>query len=168
MIGEQRINAALKDIIEVYAYKGPPYPTSHVLVDRLRKQTPDELQYLIKDLFEDITIFANRTLTANATKQDDGKYLVQIEVECSKFKADEKGLETETEMDDWMEIGAFDKPEQGNRYGELLHRERVQLKSGKHKLEFTVDSQPFQAGIDPRNFLIDRMPDDNMKKITID
>ncbi len=167
MIGEQRINAALKDIIEVYAYKGPPYPTSHVLVDRLRKQTPEELQYLIKDLFEDITIFANRTLEAKAVKQEDGKYLVQIEVECSKFKADEKGLETECEMDDWMEIGAFSKPESGKRYGALLHRERVQLKSGKHKLEFTVDSEPYQAGIDPRNFLIDRMPDDNMKKVSI-
>ncbi len=168
MIGEQRINAALKDIIEVYAYKGPPYPTSHVLVDRLRKQTPDELQYLIKDLFEDITIFANRTLEAKATKQPDGKYLVQIKVECSKFKADKKGVETECDMDDWIEIGAFAKPEAGKRYGALLHRERVQLKSGKHQLEFTVDSEPYQAGIDPRNFLIDRMPDDNLKKITVE
>ncbi|MCY2985469.1 MAG: M1 family aminopeptidase [Planctomycetota bacterium] len=168
MIGEKRINAALKDIIEAYAYQGPPYPTSHALVDRLRKQTPEELQYLIKDLFEDITIFANRTIDAKATKQGDGKYLVQVEVECSKFKADEKGLETEAEMDDWMEIGAFAKPDAGKRYGELLHRERVQLTSGKHKLEFTVDSKPFQAGIDPRNFLIDRMPDDNMKKIIVE
>lgn len=166
MIGESRINAALKEIVDAYAYKGPPYPTSHELVDRLRKQTPGELQYLIKDLFEDITIFANRTLKAEATKQDDGKYLVKIEVECNKFKADEKGLETECDMNDWMEIGAFAKPEAGQRYGKLLHRERIQLNSGKHKLEFSVDSEPYQAGIDPRNFLIDRMPDDNMKKIT--
>ena len=168
MIGEQRINAALKELIGLYAYQGPPYPNSHVLVDRLRKQTPDELQYLIKDLFEDITIFANRTISAKATKQSDGKYLVQVEVECSKFKADEKGKETECEMNDWMEIGAFAKPESGKRYGALLHRERVQLTAGKHKLEFTVDSVPYQAGIDPRNFLIDRMPDDNLKTVSVE
>ena len=167
MIGEKRINAALKDLIGTYAYQGPPYPNSYVLVDRLRQQTPEELQYLIKDLFEDITIFANRTITATATKKSDGKYLVQIEVECSKFKADEKGKETECEMNDWMEIGAFAKPESGKRYGALLHRERVQLQAGKHKLEFTVDSLPYQAGIDPRNFLIDRMPDDNLKTISV-
>ena len=167
MIGESRINAALKEIVDAYAYKGPPYPTSHELVDRLRKQTPEELQYLIKDLFEDITIFANRTVEATAKKQEDGKYLVKIEVECSKFKADEKGHESECSMNDWMEIGAFAKPEAGQRYGKLLYRERVQLNSGKHKLEFSVDSMPYQAGIDPRNFLIDRMPDDNMKKITV-
>ena len=168
MIGESRINAVLKEIVDVYAYKGPPYPNSHVLVDRLRKQTPEELQYLIKDLFEDITIFANRTIDAKAIKQADGKYLVKIEVECSKFKADAKGLETECEMNDWMEIGAFAKPASGKRYGELLYRERVQLKSGKHHLEFTVDSKPHQAGIDPRNFLIDRMPDDNLKSVNVE
>lgn len=168
MIGEQRINSALKNIIESYAYKGPPYPNSHVLVDRLRKQTPEELQYLIKDLFEDITIFANRTIDAKASKQEDGKYLVKLEVECSKYKADDKGLETECGMDDWMEVGAFANPEAGQRYGALLHRERVQLKSGKHQLEFTVAQKPYQAGIDPRNFLIDRMPDDNMKKVDVD
>ena len=167
MIGEARINAALKDLIEKFAYKGPPYPTSYELVDRLRDQTPEELKYLIKDLFEDITIFANRTLVAKATKQPDGKYKVRIGVECSKFKADEKGAETESSMDDWIEIGAFGKPESGKRYGKLLHRKRVQLTGGKHELEFTVDELPYQAGIDPRNLMIDRIPDDNLKVVTI-
>lgn len=168
MIGEARINAALKDLIEKFAYKGPPYPTSYELVDRLRDQAPEELKYLIKDLFEDITIFANRTVIANATKQPDGKYQVRIEVECSKFKADEKGVETEASMDDWIEIGAFGKPESGKRYGKLLHRQRVQLTGGKHELEFTVDELPYQAGIDPRNLMIDRIPDDNLKVVTLE
>jgi ABC-2 type transport system permease protein len=167
MIGENRINAVLKEIVEKFAYKGPPYPSSYELVDRLREQTPDELKYLIKDLFEDITIFANRTISAKATAQEDGKYNVHIEVECSKFKADEKGLETETDMNDWMEIGAFAAPESGKRYGKLLHRQRIQLTNGKHELDFVVDEKPYQAGIDPRNLMIDRIPDDNLKRITI-
>jgi ABC-2 type transport system permease protein len=167
MIGEPRINAALKEIVSTYAYQGPPYPTSHALVDRLKEQTPAELQYLIRDLFEDITIFANRTIEAKATQQPDGRYLVQIEVECAKFKADEKGTETESEMNDWMEIGAFAKPESGKRYGKLLHRQRIQLSAGKHRLEFIVSEPPFQAGIDPRNLLIDKMPDDNLKSVTM-
>ena len=79
-----------------------------------------------------------------------------------------KGKETECKMNDWMEIGAFAKPEPGKRYGALLYRERVQLQSGKHTLEFTVDSAPYQAGIDPRNFLIDRMPDDNLKTVSLE
>ena len=167
MIGEDKINAALKEIVDQFAYKGPPYPTAHELVDRLREQTPDDLKYLIKDLFEDITLFGNRTHEATAEKLADGTYKVKLTVECEKFKADEKGRETAVDMNDWLEIGAFAKPESGKRYGKLLHRERVQLTSGKHELDFIVKELPYQAGIDPRHLLIDRMPDDNLKKVTV-
>ena len=167
MIGEKRINAALKDIVDKYAYQGPPYPNSYALVDRLREQTPPELQYLIKDLFEDITLFGNRTLEATAEKTEDGKYRVKIKVHCEKFKADDRGEETSVEMNDFIEIGAFAKAESGKRYGKLLHRERVQLVGGVHELEFVVDELPHQAGIDPRNLLIDRVPADNLKTVTI-
>jgi hypothetical protein len=167
MIGEERINAALKDIVEKYAYQGPPYPNAYVLIDRLKAQTPPDLQYLIKDLFEDITLFGNRTLEATAMKNEEGKYLVKIKIDCKKFKADEKGVETEVPMNDWIEVGAYQKPEAGNRYGKLLHRERVQLESGEHELEFLVDELPHRAGVDPRNMLIDRVADDNLKNVTI-
>lgn len=167
MIGEERINAALKDIIDSYAYKGPPYPTSHILVDRLKAQTPPELQYLIKDLFEDITLFANSTKEATCTALPDGKYSVKIKIECEKYKATEKGAESKVPMNDWIEVGAFAKPEAGKRYGKLLYRERVQLTDGVHEQEFVVDELPYQAGVDPRNLLIDRMPDDNLKTVTL-
>jgi hypothetical protein len=167
MIGEQRINAALKQLIEQYAYKGPPYPNAYALVDRLREQTPEQLRYLITDLFEQITLFENKTLQATAQKQADGKYLVKITVECAKKKADEKGQETDAPMDDYLEIGAYAKPESGKRYGKLLYKERVQLTAGKHDLEFVVDELPHQAGVDPRNLLIDTVPADNLKKVTI-
>ena len=167
MIGEDRINSALKDVIEKFAYQGPPYPNAHVLVDRLKEQTPPELQYLIKDLFEDITLFGNRTVEASAMKQDDGKYRVKLIVECEKFKADATGHETSVEMNDWIEVGAFAKPDPDKRYGKLLFRERKQLSAGKHELEFVTDEIPYQAGIDPRNMLIDRVPTDNLKNVTV-
>ena len=166
MIGEDRINAALKDVIATFSYQGPPYPNAYVLVDRLKEQTPPDLQYLIKDLFEDITLFGNRTVEATVAKLDDGKFCVNLVVECEKFKADENGHESAVEMNDWIEIGAFAKPESGKRYGKLLHRERKQLTSGRHELEFVLDELPYQAGIDPRNMLIDRVPSDNMKTVT--
>lgn len=166
MIGEARINAALKDIISKYAYQGPPYPNAYILIDRLRAQTPPELQYLIKDLFEDITLFGNRAVEATSEKLEDGKYRVKMRVLCEKYKADAKGNESSVEMDDYLEIGAFAKPEPGKRYGKLLHRERVQLTGGTHELEFVVEGEPYKAGIDPRNLLIDRVPDDNLVRVT--
>ncbi|MBL8174009.1 MAG: hypothetical protein JNK48_05025, partial [Bryobacterales bacterium] len=92
MIGEEAVNRALRNIVQQWAYKGPPYPTSHQLVDAFREVTPDGKQYLLRDLFEDITLFANRTLAASAKKRPDGQFDITIEVETRKLKADDKGF----------------------------------------------------------------------------
>jgi ABC-2 type transport system permease protein len=167
MIGEEAVNRALRQVIQRYAYKAPPYPTSYALVDALREQTPPNLQYLIKDLFEDITLFSNRTLDATAVKRPDGKYDVTINVETHKYKADAKGNETEVPMDDWIDIGAFAKPEKGRKYGKTLYRDRVRIANSKSTYTFTTAELPDEAGVDPFLLLIDRIPDDNTKKVAL-
>lgn len=166
MIGEDRVNVALKNIVDKFAYRDPPYPTSHDLVDELKKQLPDELQYLIKDLFEDITLFANRTTTATYTQLEDGKYRVTLDIECEKLKSDSKGKNTPAELHDWIEIGAFAKPEPKKKYGKQLYRERIFVDKKASTIEFDVDEVPDLVGVDPYFLLIDRMPDDNLKKAT--
>lgn len=167
MIGEEAVNRALRKLIQKFAYAPAPYPTSHDLVDALREETPENLRYLIKDLFEDITLFGNRTLLATAKKQAGGKYQVTIEVETRKYKADEKGNETEVPVADFIEIGAFAKPAKDARYGKVLYRQRMEMKPGKARYQFTVDEEPEKAGIDPMRLMIDRLPEDNMKKVTL-
>lgn len=132
----------------------------------LRNETPPELQYLLKDLFEDITLFSNRTLEATARKRSDGRFEVAIDVEARKFKADAKGAETEAPLDDWIEIGAFAKPQEGSKYGKTLYRQRVHLKQARSSHTFTVDEAPEQAGIDPFLLLVDRVPEDNLKAVS--
>ena len=167
MIGEEAVNRALRKVIQRYAYNAPPYPTSYALVDALREETPPHLQYLIKDLFEDITLFSNRTLDATAVKRPDGKYDVTINVETHKYKADAKGNETEVPMDDWIDIGAFAKPEKSRKYGKTLYRDRVHIANSKSTYTFTTAELPDEAGVDPFLLLIDRIPDDNTKKVTL-
>jgi ABC-2 type transport system permease protein len=167
MIGEEAVNRAQRKVIQRYAYNAPPYPTSYALVDALREETPPDLQYLIKDLFEDITLFSNRTLDATAVKRPDGKYDVTINVETHKYKADAKGNETEVPMDDWIDIGAFAKPEKGRKYGKTLYRDRVHIANGKSTYTFATAELPDEAGVDPFLLLIDRIPDDNTKKVTL-
>jgi hypothetical protein len=167
MIGEEAMNRALRKLVQQYAYAQPPYPTSYALVDALREETPPDLQYLIKDLFEDITIFSNRTREASAHKRADGKYDVTIDVETRKFKADPKGNETEVPVNDWIDIGAFAKPEKDKKYGKTLYRQRVHLTGSRSVHTFAVDELPDQAGVDPFLLLIDRVPDDNVKKVTV-
>jgi ABC-2 type transport system permease protein len=168
MLGEDAVNRALRKLIHRYAYAPPPYPTSYALVDALREETPPNLQYLIKDLFEDITLFSNRTLEATAAKRADGRYDVTIKVEARKFKADAKGNETEVPVDDWIDIGAFANPGNGKQYGETLHRERIHITQRNSTFTFTTAQLPEKAGIDPFALLIDRIPDDNVKNVTLE
>jgi ABC-2 type transport system permease protein len=167
MIGEEAVNRALRKVIQQYAYAQPPYPTSHALVDALQEQTPPQLQYLIKDLFEDITIFSNRTLDATAHSRTDGKYDVTIKVEARKYKADAKGNETEVPINDYIDIGAFAKPAKGKKYGDTLYREREHITQKSSTFTFVTASLPEKAGIDPFALLIDRVPDDNTKTVNL-
>jgi ABC-type transport system involved in multi-copper enzyme maturation permease subunit len=167
IIGEDKVNAALRKLIKQYAYNSPPYPTSWALVDALREQTPPQYQYLIKDLFEDITLFSNRALDATARRRPDGKYDVTVNIETHKFKADAKGNETEVPVDDWIDIGAFAKPEKGRKYGRTLYRDRVHITQARSSYTFTTGELPDQAGVDPFLLLVDRIPDDNTKKVTL-
>ena len=163
MIGEDKINGVLKDIVNRFGYKEPPYPTALDLVEGLREVTPEEMQYLLDDLFEEITLFANRTTEAKYEQLEDGKYRVTLDVLCEKYRADEKGLETEIPVNDWIEIGAFAEPEKGMRFGKTLHRERRKITSKESTFEFVVDEIPDKVGVDPFSLLIDRVPGDNMK-----
>ena len=167
MIGEEAINRALRKVLAQYRYAQPPYPTSRALVNALKEETPPQYQYLLKDLFEDITLFSNRATDAQAKKRPDGKYDVTVQVETHKYKADAKGSETEVPLDDWIEVGALAAPEKGKHYGKVLARQKVHITGNKSTYTFVTDSVPDKAGIDPLLLLIDRIPDDNLKKVTL-
>jgi ABC-2 type transport system permease protein len=170
MIGEDKVNAALKSLVDKFAYQSAPYPTSVDLVEALRKQTPSEFQYLLSDLFEEITLFENRTVKTTYKKLADDKFEVSLDIQCQKFQADKEGKQSQIEINDWIDIGAFAKPDEGLQFGKTLHRERVKIDQEENSFKFVVAEEPVLAGVDPFLLLIDRLPDDNMKKpvLTVD
>ncbi|MCA9126297.1 MAG: ABC transporter permease subunit [Planctomycetales bacterium] len=163
MIGEDKINSVLKGLVDRFGYQNPPFPTSLDLVNGLRQVTPEDLQYLLEDMFEEITLFANRTEVATYEKLGDGTYKIHLQLNCRKFRADDKGKETEIPLNDWIEIGAFAKPEPGRRYGKTLFRERKLITTNEPSFDFLVDELPSKVGVDPFALLIDRQPKDNLK-----
>ena len=90
-----------------------------------------------------------------------------VEVETHKYKADEKGNETEVPVNDWIEVGALAAPEKGKKYGKVLHRERVHMTTGEKYLHVHDRQAPEKAGIDPLLLLVDRVPDDNLATVTL-
>ncbi|MDO8037286.1 M1 family aminopeptidase [Janthinobacterium sp. SUN128] len=160
IIGEDKVNGVLRDLLKTYGQKGPPYASVTALIAGLRQVAPPEQAYLIDDLFEKIVLFDNRALSATATKRSDGKYAVTIKVQASKLTAGEQGEEHDAPLHDWIEIGVDDAN------GHPLLRERLRMTKREASYTVIVGSRPDKAGIDPDNKLIDRKPDDNM--VTVD
>jgi ABC-2 type transport system permease protein len=159
-IGEDKVNQALSEFVKAYGFKGPPYPISLDLIGYLRKVTPPDFQYLFEDLFENITIYDSRAKSATYTQQADGKYQVHLAVEFKKNRADGHGEEHPVPIHDWVDIGVLDKD------GQYLYLKKQKLEGQNSEFTLVVDKLPAQAGIDPLNKLIDRLPDDNLIKVT--
>ncbi|MBK7964401.1 MAG: hypothetical protein IPK10_03205 [Bacteroidetes bacterium] len=166
MIGEKNVNAALKNLVDSFAYRQPPYPGSYELVDRFETVTPDSLKYLISDLFKKMTIFNNRVLEATSKKVKDG-YETTFKVRTDKMYADSLGKETKIGVHDWIEIGVFAKPAEGKKMGKALHLEKLLFDKIERTFTIRTKEEPYQVGVDPYYYLIDRVPSDNLKKITM-
>ncbi len=106
-LGEERVNAALRRFLEKYRSGRPPYPTSSDLYRELQAAAPGSLQYLLSDLFEEVTLWDLRAKRARAEPAGGGGWRVTLDVAARKLAVDGLGAETETPMDDWVEIGVF-------------------------------------------------------------
>lgn len=159
-IGEENVNAALRDYIEEFAFKEAPYPTTTDLIGYFETYTPDSLQYLITDLFETITLFENRTETGTYKQLEENNYEVSLTVNAKKYRADELGKETEIDFNDWIDIGVYGE----NMSGEdsLLYLKKHKVVPGEQTINIQVSKEPVRAGIDPLNIMIDRNPSDNV------
>jgi aminopeptidase N len=165
-IGADAVNRALRRMLARYRYAPPPYPTSFALTDALRAETPKDLQYLIRDLFEKVTIFNNRTLSATATRLPNGKYDVQFQYIVSKSQLDASGHEFLAPLDDVIDIGVLSSS------GKLLATQTLRIITSNPSEQFltarlTTDELPSQAGVDPLSLLIDKSPGENLRKVEI-
>ena len=157
-IGEDKVNEALKRMVDTWAWREDRYATTDTLVQYLRDVTPDSLQYMITDFFETITLYENRAKTVNYTELDNGKYQVSLDLSAVKYRADSLGNETAIDFEDWIDIGVYTEGESGK--DSLIYLQKHPIK-GDVVLEVEVDVEPTKAGIDPINKLIDRNPSDN-------
>ena len=163
MAGEKNVNQALKNLIDKYGYKNPPYPTSNAAIAEFKKVTPDSLQYLIHDMFETITIFNNRMLEAKY-KKIGNEYEVKLKTSCEKFRCDSIGKETKIPIADYIDVELFAKPKDGEALGKVILRKRIKVTKKDNSFIFRTKELPYKAGIDPYNYLIDRVPEDNIKQ----
>jgi ABC-2 type transport system permease protein len=155
-IGENNVNAAIREFLKTFAFKDGPYPVSLQLEGDFQQFTPPQYQYLFEDLFRTITLYDVRALSADYVPQPDGKYQVHLTIEAKKIRADGRGEEHAIPINDWINIGVLDAN------GKFLYLQKQKIDQDRADFTITVDKLPAQAGIDPLGELITRNPDDHV------
>jgi ABC-2 type transport system permease protein len=165
-IGEDVVDRTLARYDREKAFQQPPYTITTEFLDDLRQEADPRWQPLIEDLFTKITVFDNRVTEATAKKRNDGKYDVTMKVHAQKTYSDGQGKVTQGKIDTPIEIGVFGRAPDGKEAHEkILLLEKRAITDGDSTITVTVDGEPYEAGIDPYNKLVDRVSDDNRIKV---
>ncbi len=185
-LGEQRFNDILKEFVAKVKFQEAPYTNSIEFVNHLKANTPENLQYLITDMFETITLYDNKVDKVEVKPLKDGKYQVDISFVVSKYRTSSTGKQIYTDakgntlvgkdgkkevksypLNDYVEIGIFGaKILKGNHeYENELYNKKYLIDKINNKVSIIVDKKPVEVGVDPYNKLIDRDSNDNRKKV---
>jgi ABC-2 type transport system permease protein len=167
-LGEDLVDKTLARYIHDKAFQQPPYTTTAEFLGPLREDAGAKWSPLIDDLFSKITIFDNRVIEATAKKRTDGKYDVTLKLHASKTYTDGAGKELPGKIDEPIEIGVFARAADGKERNEpVLLLEKRSFSDGDSMVTVTVDREPYEAGIDPYNKLVDRVSADNRMRVTV-
>lgn len=85
-----------------------------------------------------------------------------------KVHSDGVGRETKATLDQPIDVGVFARAPDGKEaHQKVLSLEKRRIGDGDSTLTVVVDEEPYEAGIDPYNKLIDRVSEDNRKRVTL-
>jgi len=87
-IGEQRLNNAIKALLDEFKYESEPYPTTLDLLRHLKQGATAQEQTFIDDHFKRITLFDMRAEKANIEELDGGKFKITLTASAKKFEAE--------------------------------------------------------------------------------
>lgn len=185
-LGEKRFNDILKEYVAKVKFQEAPYTNSIEFVNHLKANTPANLQYLITDMFETITLYDNKVDKVEVKPLKDGKYQVDISFIVSKYRTSPKGTQIYKDangktltgkdgkkevnsypLNDYVEVGVFgEKTLKGNHeYENELYNKKYLINKVNNKVTIIVNKKPVEVGVDPYNKLIDRDSNDNRKKV---
>ena len=164
VIGEDRVNEALRRYLDKFAGRDAPFPTSRDVVDELRRVAGDEHQQLITDLFEKIILYDVEIGTVDIQPAGDS-FEISTTVSAQQFEADEFGEETEVPFARSVDLAVYASadPDEDNRVP--LYQERYSLTSGTRTIVISVPKMPASVEIDPHYKLLDRTRHNNVIKI---
>jgi len=171
MIGKERMNKALLEFKNTYAFKSSgPFAGAQDLYRVLQKYTPDSLQYYINDTWKKITIYDNKIISSHIKPTGrPNEYEINFKVHMAKKWVSDKGDEIPVlNMNDYFDVGLYGddtKDKNGRIIGHIMKQQRFKLTTGDHELRLIVKGKPKAVVLDPQAYQIDRNPNDNWQDL---
>lgn len=168
-VGTDRVNGAIRRLIETHDSPGTPQVTTLDLYQELQAVTPDSLKPMLHDLFEVNTLWQLKAEGARAVQTSAGTWEVTLDVRALKSVYDSAGVVTEVPMDQWIEVGVFGAAGDNDELGAPLYLQKHRIRSGQQTITVSVQGRPTLAGIDPHHLLDweEESDDDNVDDVKI-
>lgn len=165
-IGRDRVNLALRRLLDAHPPGSTPLATSLDLYRELQAVTPEAYRGLLHDLFASNTYWELAAIRASARKLVDGRWQLTVDLDARKLVVDDTGAERDLPLDEWIEIGVYPGParRQENRQvivGEPMYLQKHRITRAKQAITLLLPREPGHVGVDPRALLVDVRPRDN-------
>lgn len=166
-LGEKTFNVIVSEFENNNKYKEPPFVTSLDFVQAFKDRSPDSLQYLIHDFFEEITLYDNKIIDVNTT-QKDSIFVTNIDFQIIKYNADNKGKrifngaafgkedKKSLKLKDYIDITLFDSD------NNIIIEDRVLIQEIENTFKFESIQEVTKVEIDNKLLLIDVNREDNL------
>lgn len=172
-IGKDKLRGAMREFIEDYGSKGPPYPTTLELTQYLKDAAGPEFHQLIEDQWDRITYWdlAYGDGDIKVTPNESGGYIAEVPFKLDKTISTEEKPERMSvseidgeELNEWIEIGFYaNKPKE--KWSDWQALKRVRVTESESVLRFDLDDLPAHIALDPRRLLQEKNITDNVKAV---
>lgn len=155
LLGEDKINKALKNFLQKYAYPNQP-PISSDLIHELYAVSDTSIRNKIDEFFKQIIIHDLQLEKASYHKAKEGGYVLDIAIMAKKYKEDGKGKSKEVLFDDPIELDV---------YFEDGKNQTINMQQGQTKLKILLDKKPVRIMLDPLMRFMEASREDNEKNL---
>jgi hypothetical protein len=156
LIGEEKVNLALKNFLNHYKYPNP-FPDSEALLKEIYAVTDKKLHSKLDEMFKQIITYSSKIEAVSSIKKN-GFYEVSFKAFSQKYKENGTGQRKQIANDATIHIGIYD--ENGNLFNYTFPIQNNTIE-GKIKLK----TKPQRIVIDPYLMNIDTFIKDNEKEI---
>jgi hypothetical protein len=154
LLGEQTVNAALRNLLREHGGPNGRPTTAHFL-EHLYAVSPREHHALIHQWMNEVVLYDLKLDSVQSRRLPDGRFEVTMRITAAKTRDDGHALP----MQESVELGVFSRDDKPLFLGKRA------INSGTQTVVIVIEKEPFVAAVDPYLTRIDRNRFDNTKRV---